>query len=136
MALVLVYDFLFGRGLQVGGQLKQVINRNKTGLQAALARMKVKAKVVTNEELLPQTILDQQGTCFARRESSRLELTFERAVTVADGCTQPKTHRLKQVCCRLVTSQSSSRYQDAFASLSSGLMTTSLLQVVNRFDAS
>jgi putative methyltransferase len=61
MALVLVYDFLFGRGLQVGGQLKQVINRNKTSLQAALARMKVKAKVVKNEDLLPPHVQDQQG---------------------------------------------------------------------------
>ncbi|XP_028398087.1 probable 28S rRNA (cytosine-C(5))-methyltransferase [Dendronephthya gigantea] len=60
MALVLVYDFLFGRGLQVGGQLKQVINRNKTSLQAALARMKVKAKVVNNEELLPKNVQQQQ----------------------------------------------------------------------------
>lgn len=63
MALVLVYDFLFGRGLQVGGQLKQVINRNKTSLQAALARMKVKAMVVNNEELLPESIQQQEGQC-------------------------------------------------------------------------
>ncbi len=61
MALVLVYDFLFGRGLQVGGQLKQVINRNKTSLHAALARMKVREKVVNNEDLLPQNIQEQQG---------------------------------------------------------------------------
>lgn len=59
--MVLVYDFLFGHGLQLGGQLKQVINRNKTGLQAALARMKVKAKVVNNEDLLPKNIQEQQG---------------------------------------------------------------------------
>ena len=72
MALVLVYDFLFGRGLQVGGQLKQVINRNKTSLQAALAKMKVKAKVVKNEELLPQNILEQQGgLCWTRARNSR-----------------------------------------------------------------
>ena len=61
MALVLVYDFLFGRGLQVGGQLKQVITRNKTSLQAALARMKVREKVINNEDLLPPHIQDQKG---------------------------------------------------------------------------
>ena len=61
MALVLVYDFLFGRGLQVGGQLKQVITRNKTSLQAALARMKVREKVINNQDLLPSHIQDQKG---------------------------------------------------------------------------
>ena len=61
MALVLLYDFLFGKGLQLGGKLKLIINRNKTGLRAALARMKVKAKVVRNEDLLPQNIRDQEG---------------------------------------------------------------------------
>jgi putative methyltransferase len=78
MALVLVYDFLFGLGLQVGGQLKQVINRNKTSLQAALARMKVRAKVVNNEDLLPPNIQEQQGG-FCRkkaRNSGLIEVLF------------------------------------------------------------
>ena len=61
MALVLLYDFLFGKGLQLGGKLKLIVNRNKTGLHAALARMKVKAKVLRNEDLLPQNIRDQEG---------------------------------------------------------------------------
>ena len=50
--------------------------------------------------------------------------------------TQPKTHELQQVCCRFVIWQSSSRYLDAFTFACTGWMTTSLLQVVNRFDAS
>ena len=33
--------------------------------------------------------------------------------------TLPKTRKSQQVCCRLFTLQSSSRYQDAFASLAS-----------------
>ena len=74
MALVLVYDFLFGRGLQVGGQLKQVINRNKTCLQAALARMKVRAKVFKNEDLLPRNIQQQQGWLLAYKGNSNFAL--------------------------------------------------------------
>ena len=32
-ALVLVYDFLFGQGVQCGGEMKQCISRNKAALQ-------------------------------------------------------------------------------------------------------
>ena len=54
LALVLVYDCLFGQGLKCGGKFKQIITRNKSSLNAALARMKIKAKVTSNEELLPE----------------------------------------------------------------------------------
>ena len=57
-ALVLVYDFLFGQGVQCGGELKQCISRNKAALQSCLARLKVRAKVHRNEDLLPKAALD------------------------------------------------------------------------------
>ena len=53
-ALVLVYDFLFGQGIQGGGEFKQCILKNKSVLQSCLARMKVRAKVHRNEDLLPK----------------------------------------------------------------------------------
>ncbi|KAL9959862.1 hypothetical protein ACROYT_G033226 [Oculina patagonica] len=56
-ALVLVYDFLFGQGIQCGGELKQYISRNKAALQSCLARLKVRAKVHRNEDLLPKEAL-------------------------------------------------------------------------------
>ena len=61
MALVLVYDFLFGHGLRVGGHFKLVMTRNKTSLNAALARMKIKSQVVHNKDLLPSNIQENQG---------------------------------------------------------------------------
>lgn len=53
---MLVYDFLFGQGIQCGGEFKQCISRNKTALQSCLARMKVRAKVDRNEDLLPKNV--------------------------------------------------------------------------------
>ena len=50
--------------------------------------------------------------------------------------THPETRKLQHVCSRLVTLMSSSRCQDALAIACSGLMITSLLQVVNRLAAS
>jgi hypothetical protein len=51
--------------------------------------------------------------------------------------TQPETHKLQQVCWQLGTDLSSiSRYQDAFRMACDSLLTKSLLQVVNRLDAS
>lgn len=70
MAMVLVYDFMFGCGLQVGGRWKQAITRNKTHLQAALARMKVRAKVINSKDLLPQNILEQQGGLGTKQSES------------------------------------------------------------------
>lgn len=54
---MLVYDFLFGQGVQCGGELKQCISRNKAALQSSLARLKVRAKVHRNEDLLPKAAL-------------------------------------------------------------------------------
>ncbi|XP_068757928.1 28S rRNA (cytosine-C(5))-methyltransferase-like [Montipora capricornis] len=58
-ALVLVYDFLFGQGIQCGGDLKHSITKHKSALQSCLARLKIKAKVYKNEDLLPKQILDK-----------------------------------------------------------------------------
>ncbi|CAH1772808.1 unnamed protein product [Owenia fusiformis] len=52
ITLVLLYDFLFGRGIQTGGQFKKALLNHKAALQAELARLKVKAKVTKNEDLL------------------------------------------------------------------------------------
>ena len=47
----------------------------------------------------------------------QLTSSFQRVVKLASFGTQPETRKLQQVCRRLVTLLSSSRYQDAFASL-------------------
>ena len=51
---MLVYDFLFGQGIQCGGELKQCIIKHKSALQSCLAHLKVRAKVHRNEDLLPK----------------------------------------------------------------------------------
>ncbi|KAI9092705.1 S-adenosyl-L-methionine-dependent methyltransferase [Phlyctochytrium arcticum] len=58
VALVLVYDHLFGRGVQATGKYKQVIDQHKTRLQAELAKIKIHRKVKTNKELIPAYIRD------------------------------------------------------------------------------
>ena len=55
---MLVYDFLFGQGIQCGGDLKHS-TKHKSALQSCLARLKIKAKVYKNEDLLPKQILDK-----------------------------------------------------------------------------
>ncbi|KAE8622407.1 hypothetical protein XENTR_v10005229 [Xenopus tropicalis] len=52
LAKVLVYDLLFGKGLQCGGRWKAVILGHKARLRAELARLKVKKKVSSNEDLV------------------------------------------------------------------------------------
>ncbi|KAJ3023976.1 putative 28S rRNA (cytosine-C(5))-methyltransferase [Thoreauomyces humboldtii] len=56
VATVLVYDFLFGRGLQTSGNYKEIIQKHKTRLQAELVRLKIKRKVKDNKELIPEHI--------------------------------------------------------------------------------
>ena len=57
-ALVLVYDFLFGQGIECGGELKQFIFNHKAALQSCLARLKIRAKVHRNEDLLPKPAVE------------------------------------------------------------------------------
>ncbi|KAK3705446.1 hypothetical protein QZH41_019899 [Actinostola sp. cb2023] len=57
LALVLVYECLFGRGLKCGGKFKQIVTRNKSSLNAALARLKIKAKVTRSIDLLPKKLI-------------------------------------------------------------------------------
>ncbi|KAM4795389.1 28S rRNA (cytosine-C(5))-methyltransferase [Rhinophrynus dorsalis] len=52
LAKVLVYDLLFGKGLQCGGRWKATILAHKARLQAELARLKVKKKVSSNQDLV------------------------------------------------------------------------------------
>jgi len=48
---LLVYDFLFGKGIQCGGKLKNTVLARKSMLQSALARIKMERKIIKNEDL-------------------------------------------------------------------------------------
>eukprot|EP00741_Cyanophora_paradoxa_P012044 tig00020592_g11639.t1 len=50
---VLLYDLLVGPGIRGGGSAKKALLQHKSALNAALVRLKVKAKVKNTEELLP-----------------------------------------------------------------------------------
>ncbi|XP_025905947.1 probable 28S rRNA (cytosine-C(5))-methyltransferase [Nothoprocta perdicaria] len=52
LAKVLVYDLLFGKGLQCGGRWKALARRHRARLRAELARLKVRRRVSRDEELL------------------------------------------------------------------------------------
>ncbi|KAG9485796.1 hypothetical protein GDO78_008729 [Eleutherodactylus coqui] len=52
LAKVLVYDLLFGKGLQCGGRWKSTILAHRARLQAELAKLKVKKKVSNNQDLV------------------------------------------------------------------------------------
>ncbi|KAL5015511.1 hypothetical protein ScPMuIL_009781 [Solemya velum] len=56
LAEVLVYDFLIGKGLKTAAKLKQAILRHKTEILAHCERLKVKAKVNTVRDLLPDAV--------------------------------------------------------------------------------
>lgn len=50
-----LYDLLFGRGkIQGGGHVKKELMKHHNAFRAALVRMKIKAKVASNEDLLPE----------------------------------------------------------------------------------
>ncbi|TMW57479.1 hypothetical protein Poli38472_003404 [Pythium oligandrum] len=70
LLLVSLYDLLFGRQkIQGGGHLKKELVQHANAFKTALVRMKIKAKVSTNEALLP-------------KENRRLELALPRYVRV------------------------------------------------------
>lgn len=53
LALVLVHDILFCRGIQAGdGPIKQAVLRHKTRLYAELQKLKIKRGVKSNEDLV------------------------------------------------------------------------------------
>ncbi|XP_018412622.1 PREDICTED: probable 28S rRNA (cytosine-C(5))-methyltransferase [Nanorana parkeri] len=52
LAKVLVYDLLFGKGLHCGGRWKATILAHRARLQAELAKLKVKKKISSNQDLL------------------------------------------------------------------------------------
>lgn len=56
MLLLLVHDHLFGKGVQCGGPLKQIIVRHKTRLQGELVKLKVRRKAKRNEDLIPAVL--------------------------------------------------------------------------------
>ncbi|CAK8680322.1 28S rRNA (cytosine-C(5))-methyltransferase-like [Clavelina lepadiformis] len=56
LAKLLVYDFLFGKGIQCSGKYKRAVMANKSSLQSTLARIKMKKKIITNAELITDPI--------------------------------------------------------------------------------
>ncbi|XP_075450582.1 28S rRNA (cytosine-C(5))-methyltransferase isoform X2 [Ascaphus truei] len=52
LAKVLVYDLLFGKGLQCGGRWKATLLAHQARLHAELARLKVREKVSNNKDLV------------------------------------------------------------------------------------
>jgi putative methyltransferase len=60
LARVLVYEFLFGKG--VSGKLKSVVEKYKTRLNAELVKLKIKRKVKTNSDLIPDSVKNM-GKC-------------------------------------------------------------------------
>ncbi|XP_013409950.1 probable 28S rRNA (cytosine-C(5))-methyltransferase [Lingula anatina] len=56
LAQVVVYDLLIGKGLKSDGNLKAAVWKHKAALSAELARLKVRAKVASNEGLLPEHV--------------------------------------------------------------------------------
>ena len=66
----------------------------------------------------------------------QLTSSFQRVVELASFGTQPETRKLQQVCRRLVYLTVIKSISGCVRITCSGLMITSLLQVVNRLDAS
>ena len=65
LLMILLYDFLFGKGIQCGGPWKQAILRHKTRLHAELIKLKIQRKAKSNQDLLPQAVKDsmERGEC-------------------------------------------------------------------------
>lgn len=72
LALVLVHDLLFSKGIQAGdGPIKQAIMRHKTRLHAELTKLKIKRDVRSTEELAQETD-HRAGTAISHVSSSAL----------------------------------------------------------------
>ncbi|KAJ3107574.1 putative 28S rRNA (cytosine-C(5))-methyltransferase, partial [Phlyctochytrium planicorne] len=56
VAIFLVYDLIFGKGLGEAGQFKQWIMQNKARLNAELAKIKINRKIKDNADLIPAHI--------------------------------------------------------------------------------
>lgn len=56
MALILIYEMLFARGIRKQYPLRDSIMRHKTRLQAELTKIKVKRRVRDNRDLIPEKI--------------------------------------------------------------------------------
>lgn len=57
LAILLVHDLLFGKGI-ISSPYKQKINKHRTRLLAELTKIKIRMKVKNNEELIPAHIRD------------------------------------------------------------------------------
>ncbi|XP_033113580.1 probable 28S rRNA (cytosine-C(5))-methyltransferase [Anneissia japonica] len=56
LAQIYLYELLFGKGLHGNKKAVKAVLRHKTSLNAALARLKIKAKVSRNEDLLAEEV--------------------------------------------------------------------------------
>lgn len=66
LAKVLVYDLLFGKGLQCGGRWKSTILAQRARLHAELAKLKVKKKVSSNQDLVKSMGVSSEGPSLPR----------------------------------------------------------------------
>ncbi|XP_061841532.2 28S rRNA (cytosine-C(5))-methyltransferase isoform X1 [Nerophis lumbriciformis] len=81
LAKVLVYDLLLGQGLKCGGSWKALMMKQRSRLQAELARMKVRQKVSRNEDLLASSTRQSEGDLLPRYvRVNTLKTTVEDAV--------------------------------------------------------
>lgn len=55
---MLIYELLLGQGLKGKTSFEKLILRNKSNLHASLERLKIRKKVKSIEELLPENIRD------------------------------------------------------------------------------
>jgi putative methyltransferase len=62
---LLLHDFLFGKGIQCGGPLKQAVMKHKTRLKAELTRIKMRRGAIKDEELIPNDLREglERGLC-------------------------------------------------------------------------
>lgn len=77
--LLMVYDLLFGRGIQCGGPLKAMLQAHKAQLKEELAKVKAREKVTSDADLIPERV--RNGVVIPRFvRVNTLLITVEEAV--------------------------------------------------------
>jgi len=56
VASLMVYDLLFGRGIQCGGPLKAALQTHKAKLKEELVKVKAREKAASDEDLIPERV--------------------------------------------------------------------------------
>ncbi|XP_064642413.1 28S rRNA (cytosine-C(5))-methyltransferase-like [Lineus longissimus] len=85
--IVLLYDFLFGKGLQAAGKWKACILNHKAALNAELARIKIKSGAVTNQDLIPEEVQKASVVLprYVRVNTIRADVAWVKRQFVAEG---------------------------------------------------